>query len=70
MIEVWTDGCSKGNPGPGGAGVVIVLPDGSTGRIGRPLGATTNNRAELLAVRLALEAVAAHRQECADDPYR
>ena len=63
MIHVWTDGCCKGNPGPGGAGVVIVLPDGSTGRIGRPLGATTNNRAELLAVRMALEALAAHSHE-------
>ncbi len=63
MIQVWTDGCCKGNPGPGGAGVVIVLPDGSMGRIGRPLGATTNNRAELLAVRIALEALAAHSHE-------
>lgn len=63
MIHVWTDGCCKGNPGPGGAGVVIELPDGPTGRIGRPLGATTNNRAELLAVRIALEALAAHSQE-------
>jgi len=42
---------------------VIVLPDGSMGRIGRPLGATTNNRAELLAVRIALEALAAHSHE-------
>ena len=63
MIHVWTDGCCKGNPGPGGAGVVIVLPDGAMGQIGRPLGTTTNNRAELLAVRIALEALAAHRQE-------
>jgi ribonuclease HI len=63
MIQVWTDGCCKGNPGPGGAGVVIVLPDGSMGRIGRPLGATTNNRAELLAVRIALEGLAAHSHE-------
>ena len=63
MIHVWTDGCCKGNPGPSGAGVLIVLPDGSTGRIGRPLGATTNNRAELLAVRIALEALAAHSHE-------
>jgi ribonuclease HI len=63
MIHVWTDGCCKGNPGPGGAGVVIVLPDGPTGWIGRPLGATTNNRAELLAVRIALEALAAHSHE-------
>lgn len=63
MVHAWTDGCCKGNPGPGGAGVVLVLPDGSMERIGRPLGATTNNRAELLAVRIALEAVAARGHE-------
>lgn len=63
MINVWTDGCCLGNPGPGGAGVVIELPGGLTGRIGRPLGPTTNNRAELLAVGIALEALAAHSQE-------
>jgi ribonuclease HI len=63
MIHVWTDGCCKGNPGPGGVGVVIMLPDGSMGRVGRPIGATTNNCAELLAVRIALGALAAHSQE-------
>jgi ribonuclease HI len=28
QIVVFTDGASKGNPGPGGWGVIIVTPDG------------------------------------------
>ena len=24
MIHIWTDGTSRGNPGPGGYGVVII----------------------------------------------
>ena len=62
MIHVWTDGCCREILGLA-VQASIVLPDGSTGRIGRPLGATTNNRAELLAVRIALEALAAHSHE-------
>src|SRR5215470_18224389 len=56
MIEVYIDGSSKGNPGPGGAG--IVINDASTqaelGTFGIPLGHVTNNQAEYLALRHAL----------------
>lgn len=56
MIEVYIDGSSKGNPGPGGAGVVIM--DASTretvGTLGIPLGYVTNNQAEFLALKHAL----------------
>jgi len=56
MIEVYIDGSSKGNPGPGGAGIVIV--DASTQEIlraqGIPLGSVTNNQAEFLALKHAL----------------
>jgi ribonuclease HI len=62
MLKIYTDGAARGNPGPGGAGVVIVFPDGRRRRLSRPLGHTTNNRAELLAVRVALEAVAAEHE--------
>lgn len=63
MLKIYTDGAARGNPGPGGAGVVIVFSDGRRRRLSRPLGHTTNNRAELLAVRVALDAVAAaHKQ--------
>jgi ribonuclease HI len=45
---VFTDGAAKGNPGPGGWGAVIVMPDGRVTELGaRGAGATTNNRMEL-----------------------
>jgi ribonuclease HI len=62
MIHVWTDGSCKGNPGPSGVGVLIVLPNGSRRKIGIPLGESTNNRAELHAVRIALEELAEYEQ--------
>ena len=56
MIEVYIDGSSKGNPGPGGAG--IVFKDRTTqdiiGMRGIPLGFITNNQAEFLALKHAL----------------
>ena len=56
MIEIYIDGSSKGNPGPGGAG--IVIKDASTQEIlsthGIPLGHVTNNQAEFLALKYAL----------------
>jgi len=56
MIDVYIDGSSKGNPGPGGAG--IVIKDVSTQEIlsthGIPLGHVTNNQAEFLALQHAL----------------
>jgi ribonuclease HI len=47
-IVVFTDGAAKGNPGPGGWGVVIVTPDGHVTELGgRAAGTTTNNKMEL-----------------------
>jgi ribonuclease HI len=47
-IVVFTDGAAKGNPGPGGWGVVIVTPDGQVTELGgRAAGTTTNNKMEL-----------------------
>lgn len=50
IIEIYTDGSSLGNPGPGGWGTVLV----ENGKIIKELGGceknTTNNRMELMAV--------------------
>ncbi len=55
-IIVHTDGAASGNPGPGGYGVVL-----QSGKYYKELSAgfrlTTNNRMELLAVIVALEAL-------------
>jgi ribonuclease HI len=55
-IEIYTDGSSRGNPGPGGYGVILIW-----GEVRKELSQgyrrTTNNRMELLAVIAALEAL-------------
>ena len=57
-IVVFTDGAAKGNPGPGGWGVVIVTPDGTVTELGgRAPGATTNNKMELTGAINALTAL-------------
>jgi ribonuclease HI len=54
-IVVFCDGASKGNPGPGGWGVVIVTPDGRVTELGGHAANTTNNKMELTG---AIEALA------------
>lgn len=54
-VVIYTDGASKGNPGPSGAGGVILTPDGETIEEFREhLGRTTNNVAEYEAVRIGI----------------
>ena len=56
-LRVYTDGAARGNPGPAGAGAVIVDAHGQVlARRGRFLGNTTNNVAEYKALLLGLEA--------------
>ena len=51
-----TDGASRGNPGPAGAGAVLRGPEGAVlGELSRPLGMATNNEAEYQALILGLE---------------
>ena len=55
-ITLYTDGAARGNPGPGGYGVVLL-----SGNLRKELShgyqKTTNNRMELLAVIVGLEAL-------------
>jgi len=56
VIEIFTDGACKGNPGPGGWGALLRLGTKEKELCGgEPL--TTNNRMELTAVIRALEAL-------------
>lgn len=56
QITIYTDGSSRGNPGPGGYGIVLL-----SGEFRKEISGgykhTTNNRMELLAVIVALEAL-------------
>ena len=55
-VTIYTDGSSRGNPGPGGYGAILMY-----GSKGKELSAgyrrTTNNRMELMGVIAALEAL-------------
>ena len=53
-IKIFTDGSAKGNPGPGGFGIILKFAD-QTKEISQGFRLTTNNRMELLAVITALE---------------
>ncbi len=54
MITIYTDGSSRGNPGPGGWGA-IVLDDVRAVELGGREDHTTNNRMELMAAIKSLE---------------
>ena len=58
-ITIFTDGSSRGNPGPGGFGAVIVA-DGKVTELGGREEETTNNRMEL---RAAIEALVRIKDE-------
>ena len=55
-LIIYTDGASRGNPGPGGYGAILKW--GSTEKeLSQGYRKTTNNRMELMAVIAALEAL-------------
>ena len=56
MIEIYTDGASSGNPGPGGYGV-ILRSGNHYKELSEGYRKTTNNRMELMAVIAGLEAL-------------
>ena len=64
---LYVDGSSRGNPGPAGAGAVIVDTAGTQlARLGRPVGSHTgNNTAEYVALQLGLAELLARY-----DPHR
>jgi ribonuclease HI len=57
IVEIYTDGACKGNPGTGGWGVLLV-EDGRPRELQGGESRTTNNRMEMTAVIRALEAIA------------
>lgn len=59
-VEIFTDGACKGNPGPGGWGVVL-RSNGNERELSGGEALTTNNRMELMA---AIEALNALKRPC------
>lgn len=56
MVDIYTDGACRGNPGPGGWGALLINGERERELSGAE-SATTNNRMELLAVINALRAL-------------
>ncbi|HUP56759.1 MAG TPA: ribonuclease HI [Bdellovibrionota bacterium] len=71
-IIVFADGASSGNPGPGGWGAIVGLPNGVVRELGGGERQTTNNRMELMGVIRALEFLKGTPGEvdiCTDSTY-
>ena len=66
QVIIYTDGACKGNPRPGGWGVLLRSPDGSEKELFGGELATTNNRMEMTAV---IEALTALKRPCAVTLY-
>lgn len=56
MIQIFTDGAAQGNPGPGGYGTILRFGKHEK-ELSQGFRLTTNNRMELLAVIVGLEAI-------------
>ncbi len=54
-LVFYVDGASSGNPGPAGIGIVAFAEGRRVGTWQEPVGVTTNNEAEYLALKRALE---------------
>jgi ribonuclease HI len=55
-VRVYSDGAARGNPGPSGAGAVLVDASGQeVDRLGKYLGIQTNNYAEYMGLLLGLK---------------
>ena len=55
-LRVYCDGAARGNPGPAGAGAVLVEPSGQVvDKLGKFLGHQTNNYAEYMGLLLGLK---------------
>ena len=49
-VLIFTDGGSRGNPGPAGIGVVVLSGEETLVEVGEPIGEATNNEAEYRAL--------------------
>lgn len=54
QLNIYTDGAARGNPGPGGYGIIMLWGDKKK-ELNAGYRLTTNNRMELLAVIVALQ---------------
>ena len=72
-ITIYTDGSSRGNPGPGGWGTIILTPD-EVIELGGRENHTTNNRMELMGAIKGLKEISGEMkvvevEVCTDSQY-
>lgn len=65
-VVIYTDGACRGNPGPGGWGVLLISGDHTKKKLHGSESLTTNNRMELMA---AIQGLIALREPCKVDLY-
>lgn len=63
ILKVFTDGSSKGNPGPANIGVVIYFSNKKIFQYSRSIGFATNNDAEYQALIFGLETIKKLKEE-------
>lgn len=56
LITIYTDGACQGNPGPAGAGAILIYGP-HIKKVWKGLGVSTNNIAEITAIKIALESI-------------
>lgn len=66
-LTIYTDGASRGNPGPAATGIHIVNGEETVEAFGVALGIATNNVAEYQAVLQAVQWLIEHKELLADD---
>ena len=64
-VIIYTDGAAKGNPGKGGYGTILIAGN-HVKKLSQGYSLTTNNRMELLAVIIGLEAL---KRKCSVNIY-
>ena len=66
-LTIYSDGASRGNPGPAAIGVVVLDETGRVvTKLSKAIGRTTNNRAEFLALIAGLKEALRLGAECVD----
>ena len=54
-LNIYTDGSCLNNPGAGGWGIVVILPNGEVAEYSKGFTLTTNSRMEMMAMYMALK---------------
>jgi ribonuclease HI len=69
VIEVWTDGASRGNPGPGAYAALFYIGDELKNVVSAYKSGTTNNEMECMALMKGLERIASFDRKY-DDKFQ